>query len=209
MRPLLIVVSAPSGAGKTTLCNRLLARRKDIVYSVSCTTRPPRGDEADGRDYHFLTDREFERRRQNGELLEHACVHGHRYGTPRAPVAENLAQGLSVLMDIDVHGARQVRAAVAAAPAGDPLKAALVDIFIEPPSLAVLRDRLERRGEDSADAIARRLRNAAEEMRHRSEFRYRVVNRKLATAAAELNDIVRREQAQAVRDSTGFLPSRD
>ena len=192
--PLLIVVSAPSGAGKTTLCDRLLAERSDIVYSVSCTTRPPRGREVDGQDYFFLTEEDFARRIQRGELLEHAVVHGYAYGTPRERVVETLASGRSVLMDIDVQGARQIRECVRQAAADDPLRAAFVDIFIEPPSLEALRQRLERRGEDSPAVIARRLRNAEDELRQRNEYRYRVVNGDLATAYRDLTAIIRAAQ---------------
>ena len=193
-KPLLIVVSAPSGAGKTTLCDRLLAERKDIVYSVSCTTRAPRGREADGVDYSFLSEAEFARRLDAGEFLEHALVHGHRYGTPRHRVLEAMAAGKSVLMDIDVQGAAQIRARVSALPAGDPLRGGFVDIFIEPPSLEALRARLERRGEDSPETIARRLRNAEAEMRRNGEFSHRIVNDDLGAAYARLKGILMQEQ---------------
>ena len=134
-RPLLIVVSAPSGGGKSTLCDRLLASRHDMVYSVSCTTRPPRGREVDGLHYRFLSESEFERRVAAGDFLEHAVVHGARYGTLRHTVEEALRTGRSVLMDIDVQGAAQIRSALAARSVDDPLRSALVDIFIAPPSL--------------------------------------------------------------------------
>jgi guanylate kinase len=186
MKPLLIVVSAPSGAGKTTLCDRLLAGRPDIVYSVSCTTRAPRGDEVDGVDYFFLSSEEFDRRLANGEFLEHAVVHGYQYGTPRQMVLEAMAAGRSVLMDIDVQGAAQIRRRVRETADGDLLKAGFVDIFIEPPSMDDLRRRLEARGEDSPDVIARRLRNAEQEMRRRDEFRFRIVNDDLEAAYRRL-----------------------
>jgi len=189
-------VSAPSGAGKTTLCDRLLAGRADIAYSVSCTTRPRRGAEKDGEDYFFLTEAEFARRRDAGDLLEHARVHGYHYGTPRQRVEDELRAGRSVLMDIDVQGAAQIRERVQAAPPDDPLRKAFVDIFIEPPSLAALRERLEGRGEDGPETIARRLRNAEAEMARRGEYRHRIVNRDLDTAFAELRRIVAAEQSQ-------------
>jgi guanylate kinase len=198
-RPLLIVISAPSGAGKTTLCDCLLRDRRDIVYSVSCTTRPPRGDEIDGQDYLFVSADEFEARVRRREFLEHATVHGHRYGTLRKTVMDALAEGKSVLMDIDVLGARQVRARAAEAGAGDPLHGSLVDIFIEPPSLAVLRSRLEGRAEDSPGVIEERLRNAAAEMADRDEFTYRVVNDDVERAYAELSRIL----ARAAESETG------
>ncbi|MCX7591338.1 MAG: guanylate kinase, partial [Kiritimatiellae bacterium] len=145
-RPLLIVISAPSGGGKTTLCNRLRADYPELVYSVSCTTRPRRGDEKDGREYHFLTEEEFERKVRAGEFLEHAVVHGYHYGTPVGPIREALAAGHSVLLDIDVQGAEQLRQKVLKVSPKDPLHGRLVDIFVEPPSLEELRRRLERRG---------------------------------------------------------------
>jgi len=129
LRPLLIVVSAPSGGGKSTLCRRMLAERKDVAYSISCTTREPRGNEVNGREYHFLSEVEFDRRVKNGEFLEHALVHGHKYGTLRKPVDDALASGKSILMDIDVEGARQIREYVARLPDSDALKNAFVDIF--------------------------------------------------------------------------------
>ncbi len=175
-RALLIVVSAPSGAGKTTLCDRLIAENKNIVYSISCTTRSPRGSEVDGRDYFFLTGEEFDRRVRDGCFLEHAVVHGYKYGTLRETVVNALTEGNSVLMDIDVQGADQVRNHVSQAPACDKLKEGFVDIFVEPPSMAVLRERLKGRGVDAADVIDRRLKNAEEEMKHRGRYRFRIVN---------------------------------
>ena len=185
-RSLLIVISAPSGAGKTTLCDRLLRERDDIVYSVSCTTRPARGHERHGTDYFFLNEEEFSARLERGEFLEHAEVHEHRYGTLNKTVADALGSGRSVLMDIDVQGARQVRAHVAGVEPGDRLHGVLLDIFIEPPSLEALRSRLESRAEDSPDVIEQRLRNAAAEMACRDEFMFRIVNDDLDRAYAEL-----------------------
>ncbi len=197
--PILLVVSAPSGAGKTTLCNRLRAEFDSIVYSVSCTTRPPRPGEVNGVHYTFLEEAEFVRRAAAGAFLEHARVHGHRYGTPRSAVAAALAAGLDVLMDIDVQGAAQLRTAVAAGPAHDPLRRAFVDVFIEPPSLETLRERLERRAQDSAETIARRLRQAGEEMARRGEYRYVIVNDRLDAAYDALRAIFLAEHCRVER----------
>jgi guanylate kinase len=193
-RALLIVVSAPSGAGKTTLCDRLRAEHPEMAYSISCTTREPRGDEQDGADYFFLSEDEFSRRLAAGAFLEHAVVHGHRYGTPRKGVEDALKAGRSVLMDIDVEGARQIRERVARAPDDDLLKRAFVDIFIEPPSMQALKERLEGRAEDAPEVIAARLRNAEAEMDARHRYRYRIVNRDLDKAYAELKAVLEAEQ---------------
>jgi guanylate kinase len=189
-RPLLIVVSAPSGAGKTTLCDMLLADRSDIVYSISCTTRDPRPSEVEGEDYYFLSEEEFDKRLKAESFLEHATVHGHRYGTLREVVLEALGEGQSVLMDIDVAGAEQIRAVARKAPEDDPIRQGFLDVFIMPPSLAVLRQRLEWRGEDRPEVIEARLQEAANEMAHASEFQYAVVNDDLEQAFRRLRDIV-------------------
>ena len=194
-RALLIVVSAPSGAGKTTLCERLLAEHAEIDYSISCTTRPPRGDEQDGRDYFFLSEEAFAARVAEGDFLEHAMVHGHRYGTLRETVHNAIGAGRSVLMDIDVEGGGQVRKAAADATNGDLLKAAFVDIFVEPPSMEELEQRLRARAEDSEQDMCRRLRNAQTEMSRREEYRYRIVNDDLDRAYRDLDRIVRSEQS--------------
>ena len=186
MKPMLIVISAPSGGGKSTLCDRLLQDYPETVYSVSCTTRQPRGEEEDGVDYHFLGDEAFERLVRQRAFLEHARVHDHSYGTLETPVREAMAQGLSVIMDIDVNGAGQIRDKIAALPAHDPLRTAFIDIFILPPSVEELRRRLDTRGEDSPATIERRLRNAQDELAHAGDFRYRVVNEDLDLAYREL-----------------------
>lgn len=190
MKPLLIVISAPSGAGKTTLCDRLLQDYPEITYSISCTTREPRGVEEDGEDYYFLKREQFARHVAAGEFLEHATVHGFDYGTLKAPVDSALAEGQCVLMDIDVEGAAQVRAHVATLPPANPMRAGFVDIFIRPPSLEALRERLETRGEDDAATIARRLRNADKELARAGEFRHHVVNDDLEIAYRELCGII-------------------
>ena len=195
-RALLIVISAPSGAGKSTLCERLLAERADIVYSVSCTTREPRGREVDGKDYVFLDDDDFEAHVAGGEFLEHAEVHGHRYGTLRETVAGAMGCGKSVLMDIDVQGAAQIRESLAGAADDDILRRGFVDIFIAAPSAEELRRRLDVRGEDSAETIERRLKNAVTEMASAGSYMYRVVNDDLDVAFGELLDIVTKESGK-------------
>ena len=186
----MIVVSAPSGAGKTTLCDRLLAERVDIQYSISCTTRVSRGAEEDGRDYHFLPDDEFARRVDQGEFLEYAEVHGYRYGTLRETVEKSMADGRSILMDIDVQGAGQIRTKVAEDPEFADMKKAFVDIFIAPPSIEALSDRLEKRGEDTQKVIEKRVRNATREMERSGEFRYLIVNEDLDKAYVEFKDVL-------------------
>lgn len=163
---MLLVVSGPSGSGKTTLCRRL-ADAGEARYSISCTTRPPRPGETDGRDYHFLTREEFVRRVEAGDFLEHAVVHGHLYGSFKAEVVGHLHAGLDVVMDIDVQGAEQVRACP------DPdIRRAAVDLFVMPPDEHELLDRLAGRGTDSAETIRLRMANARDEMRHWRNYTY-------------------------------------
>lgn len=196
-RPLLLVISAPSGAGKTTLCHRLLREFPVMDYSISCTTRPPRVGEMDGQDYYFLTPDEFRRRSESGGLLEEAEVHGYAYGTPRQPVEKALRAGRDVLMDIDVQGAGRIRNLVSCE--SDSLLArAYVDVFVMPPSMAELRRRLESRGKDSPAVIERRLANAAREMQAREEYQYVVINDDLERAYDELRGIVLTERRRPV-----------
>lgn len=193
-RPLLFVVSAPSGAGKTTLLERLLGEFDQLVYSVSCTTRPPREGEEDGVNYHFISRDTFERKIRGGEFLEHARVHDNLYGTLRSEVLAGFARGKHVLMDIDVQGAAQIRAALATARADDPLRCGFVDIFIAPPSLDVLRKRLVARGKDSESVIELRLRNARDEMQHWQDYRFVIVNDRLDASYDALRAIFIAEQ---------------
>ena len=190
MKPLFIVLSAPSGAGKTTLCDMLLQNYPEICYSVSCTTREPRVNEEDGVDYHFLTVETFKKLIAEGQFLEYAQVHDNFYGTLKAPVYEVLREGQCMLLDIDVAGAEQVRNRVAALPDGDPMKAGYLDIFINPPSLDELMARLEHRATDSQEVIEKRLRNAEKEMARAHEYMYQVTNDDLETAFKRLCDII-------------------
>jgi guanylate kinase len=178
------VITGPSGVGKGTLIEKLLERLPELELSVSATTREPRSGEQDGRDYHFLTPEEFRRRLEAGDFLEHASFSGNYYGTLRSEVDRRVAECHSVVLEIEVQGARQVR---------DSMEDDAVLIFIAPPSEAVLRERLESRGTDSPDAIEQRLRTAEVELGARSEFPLEVVNDDLQKAAAELEKLVRDE----------------
>lgn len=183
-------MSAPSGCGKTTLIDMLLQEYHDIVYSISCTTRAPRGEEEDGIDYHFKTRERFEELIREDAFIEYAQVHGNYYGTLRAPIEEVLAEGNSIIMDIDVQGAAKVRGHVRSLPADDPLRAGYVDIFISPPSMEELRTRLEGRGTDSPETIARRLANAEGEIARAGEYMHRVVNDDLGMCFRRLCDLI-------------------
>jgi len=177
------VITGPSGVGKGTLISTLLERVPGLELSVSATTREPREGEVDGRDYHFLSPAEFDRRVEAEDFLEFATYSGNRYGTLRSEVRRLLDAGRSVVLEIEVQGARQVRAAMRES----------VQVFIAPPDPAVLRERLEGRGADSAAAIAARLEVAEGELAAQEEFAHRVVNDDLERAASELEAVVRAE----------------
>ena len=190
-RPLFIVMSAPSGCGKSTLIDMLLQEYPDLQYSISCTTRKPRGDEEDGIDYHFLTTDRFRELLAEGAFLEHAEVHGNYYGTLRQPIVDVLNEGNSMILDIDVVGAAKVRHQVMHhLPPEDPLRAGYMDIFVNPPSMDALRARLEGRGTDAPDVIERRLANAEGEMARAGEYMFQVTNDELAVAYKRLCDLI-------------------
>lgn len=189
-RPLLIVVSAPSGAGKSTLCDRLVKEFSDVTYSVSCTTRAPRGEEQDGVHYYFLSKREFKERIKNGEFLEHAKVHGHLYGTLEDTVLYAMEEGRHVLLDIDVQGARKIRDSLIRLDPRNPIRTGFTDIFISPPSMDELERRLCRRGTDEKQVIRRRLENAKAEMDCAGEYAFQIINDDLEKAYLELRNII-------------------
>ena len=190
-RGLMLILSSPSGAGKTTLTRMLLQTKElDLTLSISVTTRPRRHSEADGIHYHFITRRQFEVMRDSSDLLEWAEVHGNLYGTPRAPVEIVLAQGRDVLFDIDYQGTQQVREAA---------NSDVVTIFILPPSMRELQARLERRAEDSGDTIAKRLENARKEITRWEQYDYVLINDDIQRTFGELTAIVTAERLRRSR----------
>jgi len=176
----LFVVAAPSGAGKTSLVRALLVERPLLQLSVSCTTRKPRAGEVDGRDYHFVDRVEFDRRRQAGEFLEWAEVHGNLYATSRRWIEQRIRAGVDIVLEIDWQGAVQVQQLFADA----------VGVFIVPPSIEALRERLEQRGQDSAEVIEQRVAAARAELKQAHRFQYVIINQDFATALAELRTLV-------------------
>ncbi|MEO6847705.1 MAG: guanylate kinase [Chthoniobacterales bacterium] len=185
---ILFVISAPSGAGKTTLCASL-RQKPDFVYSISCTTRPPRPGEVDGEDYYFLTNEEFDARVANDEFLEYADVHEKKYGTLKKTVLASLAEGVDVLIDIDTQGAAQIRKCADAF-----IQTSLVDVFIMPPSLEELGRRLMKRGTETEQQIQTRLHNAAEEMQCWQEYRYTLISGSMEEDIEKFRAVMRAER---------------
>jgi guanylate kinase len=182
----LFVITGPSGVGKGTLISRLIDRVPDLELSTSATTRPPRPGEQNGVQYHFLDPDEFERLADAGEFIEHAAYSGHRYGTPRSEVEPRLERGTSVVLEIEVQGARQIRQTLPEA----------VQVFIAPPSPEVLRERLEGRATDRPEEIDRRLEAAARELEARDEFAHVIVNDDVDRATDELVELVHAQLAE-------------
>lgn len=189
-RGLLLVLSSPSGAGKTTLARRLLASDPEIAMSVSVTTRAPRPGEVDGKDYHFIDDARYQALREAGDLLEWAKVFDNHYGTPRGPVEAAIGAGRDVLFDIDWQGAQQLE---------EKLPQDLVRVFILPPSAQDLAARLSARGQDSADVVARRMAAAAAEISHWQEYDYVIINADLDRSSRDLTAILAAERLKRER----------
>jgi guanylate kinase len=199
-RGLMLVLSSPSGAGKTTLSRRLLGIEPNMQLSVSATTRPQRPSEVDGRDYHFIDRARFDAMIRNGELLEWAEVFGNLYGTPRAPVEDALARGFDVLFDIDWQGTQQLRNS-------DKLSKDFVSVFLLPPSVPELERRLTTRAQDSAEVIRGRMAKAGDEISHWAEYDYVLVNRDVEATFEKLRTILHAERMKRERQPglTGFV----
>ena len=190
-RGILFVLSSPSGAGKTTLSRKLLAEDPGFTLSISATTRPPRSGETEGMDYFFVSRQRFEAMVAGGELLEHAAVFGNSYGTPRGPVEAAIRSGRDVLFDVDWQGAQQLR--------NSDLAALVVTVFILPPSIAALEERLRSRGQDSGAVIAGRMARARDEISHWAEYDYVLINDDLATCHSRIGTIIAAERQRRER----------
>ena len=189
-RGVLLALSSPSGAGKTTLSKRLLSQNPDVILSVSATTRQPRPGEVDGQDYHFLSVEDFKDKIEAGEFFEWAEVFGRYYGTPKSPVMEAVEEGRDVVFDIDWQGAQAL---------AEQAPEDTVRIFILPPSLELLEDRLRKRGQDTPDVIKGRMERAKDEISHWHEYDYVIVNDDFARALEKLNQILHAERLKLMR----------
>jgi guanylate kinase len=194
--PLLVLISAPSGGGKTTLCQQLLAARPGMTRVVTCTTRPPRAGERDGLDYYFLNADSFLKRLQAGNFLEHATVYGNSYGTLKSEVLGKLRQGNDVLLNVDVQGAATIRER---AQEDAELRGALVTVFLTPPSLAVLEERLRRRGTDSPAIIQKRLSVARQELAQWKHFDYLLLSATIEDDLRRMLAIIEAERMRTAR----------
>lgn len=199
---LLIVLSAPSGGGKTTLCEQVLAAEPSVVRAITCTTRAPRGNERDGIDYYFLDLESFRRRAEAGEFLEHANVHGNSYGTLKSEVLGKLADGKDVLLSIDVQGARVIREQAGFDPQ---LKRALVSVFLAPPSLKTLEERLQKRGTDSPPVIQKRLSAARQEIAQWRHYDYLIISTTIAEDLRRMLAILAAENMRPARAQPPLL----
>lgn len=194
--PLLFVISAPSGGGKTTLCEQLLATRQDMARAITCTTRAPRPGEKDGKDYYFLDAGTFLKRVQAGHFLEHATVYGNSYGTLRGEVLDKLRTGKDVLLNIDVQGAASVRASVEN---DDDLKRAFISVFLTPPSALILEARLKKRGQDSPATIQKRLSVARQEVAQWRHFDYLIISTSIKEDLRRMLAVVDAEKMRQCR----------
>ena len=191
-RGLMLVLSSPSGAGKSTISRAVLERERNITLSVSATTRRPRKGEVDGRDYFFVDDARFRAMVEAGAFLEHADVFGHRYGTPRAPVEAALEEGRDMLFDIDWQGAQQI---------AEKARTDLVGVFVLPPSIEELERRLHTRAQDSAEVVRARMAKALDEVSHYAEYDYVVINSELEASIAEVRSILHAERRRHTRQT--------
>jgi guanylate kinase len=191
-RGFLLVLSSPSGAGKTTITRRLVGSDPGLTLSVSVTTRPPRDGETEGRDYYFIDRRRFDEMLSRGELLEHAMVFENCYGTPRGPIEAALADGCDIVGDVDWQGTQQLTKSV---------PRDLVSVFVLPPGLEALEARLRARAQDSAAVVASRMAKSAEEMSHWPEYDYVIVNREVEESVAQVRAIVTAERLRRVRQT--------
>ncbi|MHB1217970.1 MAG: guanylate kinase [Alphaproteobacteria bacterium] len=189
-RGIMLILSSPSGAGKTTLSRLLLERDETLIMSVSCTTRPKRPGETPGIDYHFVGEATFEAMIAQSDMLEHAEVFGNRYGTPRKPVEAALASGRDVLFDIDWQGTQQLKQAA---------RDDVVSVFVLPPSFAELEKRLHSRAQDTPDVVARRMAKASDEMSHWAEYDYIIVNQHIEKSVASVQAILTAERLRRAR----------
>jgi guanylate kinase len=193
---LLVVLSAPSGGGKTTVCQQLLGARAGLSRAITCTTRPPRPGECHGVDYYFLSLDEFDHRVEAGEFLEHATVYGNRYGTLKAEVLGRLRQGTDVILSVDVQGVATIRAK---ARADAEMDRALVTVFLCPRSIEVLAERLRKRGADSPEVITRRLNEARQEIEHWAGFDYLIISGSIPEDLARMQSILDAEKLRVSR----------
>jgi guanylate kinase len=196
LSPLLVLLSAPSGGGKTTLCQHLLAARSDMTRAVTCTTREPRVGEKDGVDYHFLDAGSFLKQVQAGNFLEHATVFGNSYGTRKSEVLNKLRQGKDVLLSIDVQGAATIRAR--AEEEGE-LKRSLITVFLTPPSITILEQRLKKRGTDSLATIQKRLSVARQEISQWKNFDYLIISDTIQEDLRRMQSIIEAEKMRSAR----------
>ncbi|MEM7012072.1 MAG: guanylate kinase [Verrucomicrobiota bacterium] len=197
------VVSGPAGSGKTTLCHRLAEESEECAYSVSCTTRPPREGEVHGEDYYFLTNEEFEQKVADQQLLEYAKVHERYYGTLLGPVLDSIRKGIDVLMDLDIQGAEQLRNC-----ANDEIRRALVDVFILPPSIEEMMNRVQGRGPMAEEELQLRMRNAEREVQDWPKYQYTIVTGEREADFAAIGEILAGERRRSSRLQKGELAGR-